>query len=93
MGGKNAGVQAILRTQFMSRAIYIHCHVHRLNLIVADVCASVSYVCEFYTVDAKGLLVVVKEPMFVVTLFIMHKLLGPIKVLSDKIKGLNESQR
>lgn len=39
-------------------------------------------------VDAKGLLVVVEEPMFVVTLFIMHKLLSPIKILSDKLKGI-----
>jgi hypothetical protein len=38
-------------------------------------------------VDAKGLLSVMEKPMFVVTMFIMHKLLGPIKVLSDQLKG------
>ena len=53
MGGKNAGVQAILREQFMLNAIYVHCYVHRLNLVISDVCLSVSYVSEFYTVVAK----------------------------------------
>jgi hypothetical protein len=38
-------------------------------------------------VDAKGLLVLTEQPVFVITLFILHKLLGPIKVLSDKLKG------
>lgn len=53
MGGKHAGVQAILREQFMPKAIYIHCHVHRLNLVIADVCESVSDVCEFYAIVGK----------------------------------------
>jgi len=38
-------------------------------------------------VDAKGLIVLIEQPMFVVTLFILHKLLGSIKILSDKLKG------
>ena len=38
-------------------------------------------------VDDKGLLVVIRELMLVVNLFILHKLLGPIKVLSDNLKG------
>ena len=50
MSGKNAGLQAILREQFMPKAIYIHCHVHRLNLVIVDVCISIPYVCEFYTI-------------------------------------------
>ena len=50
MAGKHAGVQAILREQFMPNAVYIHCHVHRLNLVIADVCTSVSYVSEFYSI-------------------------------------------
>ena len=53
MGGKHAGVQAVLREQFMLRAIYVHCHVHRLNLVISNVCLSVSYVNESYTVVAK----------------------------------------
>lgn len=53
MGGKHAGVQAILREQFMPKAIYIHCHVHRLNLVILDVCVSISYVCEFYAIIKK----------------------------------------
>jgi hypothetical protein len=40
-------------------------------------------------VNAKGLVVVIQEPLFLVTLFILHKLLhvGPIKISSDKLKG------
>ena len=53
MSGRKAGVQAILREQFMPKAIYVHCHVHRLNLVVPDVCTSVSYVVEFYSIVAK----------------------------------------
>ncbi len=53
MGGKNAGVQAILREKYMRRAVYIHCHVHRLNLVIADVCISISHVCEFYSIVKK----------------------------------------
>ncbi|CAF1470107.1 unnamed protein product [Adineta steineri] len=53
MGGKHAGVQAILREKFMPKALYIHCHVHRLNLVVADVCVSISYVGEFYSIIKK----------------------------------------
>ncbi|CAF4057641.1 unnamed protein product [Rotaria sordida] len=53
MGGKNAGVQAILREKFMPKASYIHCHVHRLNLVILDVCVSISYVSEFYSVIKK----------------------------------------
>ena len=52
MGGKHAGVQVVLREQFMLRAIYVHCHVHRLNLVIWNVCLSVSYVNEFYKVVA-----------------------------------------
>ena len=40
-------------------------------------------------VESKGLVLVLQEPLFVVTLFILHKLLGPIKILSDKLKGNN----
>ncbi|CAF4564601.1 unnamed protein product [Rotaria sp. Silwood2] len=34
----------------MPNAIYVHCYVHRLNLVIADVCVSVSYVNEFYAI-------------------------------------------
>jgi hypothetical protein len=53
MSGKNAGVQAILRENFMPNAIYIHCYVHRLNLVIVDVCLSISYVIEFYRIISK----------------------------------------
>jgi hypothetical protein len=53
MGGKHAGVQAILREEYMPKASYIHCHVHRLNLVIVDVCVSISYVSEFYSIIKK----------------------------------------
>ena len=37
----------------MPMAVYIHCHVHCLNLVIADVCTSISYVSEFYSVVQK----------------------------------------
>ena len=39
------------------------------------------------SVDARGLVLVIKEPAFLMTLFILHKLLGIIKILSDQLKG------
>lgn len=36
MSGHKGGVQAILKRTFQS-AIYVHCHSHRLNLILASV--------------------------------------------------------
>ncbi|CAF1366267.1 unnamed protein product [Rotaria sordida] len=160
MGGCNAGVQTILRDNFMPKGIYIHCFVHKLNLVIIDVCQVVSYCTEFYSiiskihsyftasgvtneyfknaqqllqldtttklkkwsyirwdsrwtsinaiinnyqailkalndllddgdtrsVDANGLLIAIKEPLFIVTLFIMHKIFGPIKILSNQLQ-------
>ncbi|CAF4200362.1 unnamed protein product [Rotaria magnacalcarata] len=37
MSGKCSGVQAILRQNHMPNGIHIHCHVHRLNLVIVDV--------------------------------------------------------
>ncbi|CAF4554902.1 unnamed protein product [Rotaria sp. Silwood2] len=39
------------------------------------------------SVDARGLLLSVKAPIFVVSLFIVHKIFGIIKVLSDQLKA------
>ncbi len=39
-------------------------------------------------VDARGLLVVLKDSMLIIALFILHRLLGPIKILSDQLKGI-----
>jgi hypothetical protein len=39
-------------------------------------------------VGARGLLVVLKDSMFIIALFILHRLLGPIKILSDQLKGI-----
>jgi hypothetical protein len=38
-------------------------------------------------VDAGGLFMAMKEPMFLVTILILHRLLGSIKILSDQWKG------
>jgi hypothetical protein len=43
------------------------------------------------SVDARGLLLAIKEPMFIVALFILHRVLGIIKVLSDQLKGINST--
>ncbi|CAF1593070.1 unnamed protein product, partial [Didymodactylos carnosus] len=39
-------------------------------------------------VDARGLLVVLKDSMFIIAMFILHRLFGPIKILSDQLKGI-----
>jgi hypothetical protein len=39
------------------------------------------------SIDARGLLLAMKAPTFVVSLFIVHKIFGIIKVLSDQLKG------
>ncbi len=39
-------------------------------------------------VDARGLLVVMKDSLFIISMFILHRMLGPIKILSDQLKGI-----
>lgn len=41
------------------------------------------------SIDARVLLLAIKEPMFDVALSITYKILGIIKVLSDQLKGRN----
>jgi hypothetical protein len=41
------------------------------------------------SVDARGLLLAIKTPIFIVSLFIGQKIFGIIKVLSDQLKGKN----
>jgi hypothetical protein len=53
MAGKCAGVQTILRQNHMPNSIYIHCHAHRLNLVIVDVSKIVQYVDEFYQIVSK----------------------------------------
>lgn len=38
------------------------------------------------SIDARGLLLAIQEPMFIVTIFILHRLFGKIKILSDQLK-------
>ena len=53
MSGKNAGVQAILRDNYIPDAIYIHCYAHQLNLVVCDASKVVPYLPEFYSILSK----------------------------------------
>lgn len=53
MSGKHAGVQAILRENYMPGAIYVHCFAHRLNLVICDVSKVVPYLSEFYSILSK----------------------------------------
>jgi len=39
-------------------------------------------------VDARDLSVVLKDSLFIIAMFILHRLLGPIKILSDQLKGI-----
>ncbi|CAF3520458.1 unnamed protein product [Rotaria socialis] len=163
MSGRHAGVQAILRRNYMTRAIYIHCFAHKLNLVIRDVSKVVPYLPEFYSivskiysyfhsssvtsecfksvqqklmighnistslkhwcdtrwdsrwssihaliqnykvliisleelesegdersVDARSLLMALRVPTFIITLFIIHKIFGIIKILSDQLKA------
>ena len=50
MSGRHA---AILRKNYMTRAIYIHCCVHKLNLVIRDVSKVVPYMPEFYSIVSK----------------------------------------
>ncbi|CAF3185474.1 unnamed protein product, partial [Rotaria sp. Silwood2] len=126
MSGNNAGIQALLRQQYIPNAIYVHCYAHKLNLVICDVTSAVPYLSEFYSIinkvytyfhtssvmnetlklvqqqlnlkesedegtersiDARGLLLALKEPLFVATIFILDYLLGKIKILSDQLKS------
>lgn len=53
MSGKHAGVQAILRQNYMPSAIYLHCYAHRLNLVICDVSKVVPYLAEFHSILSK----------------------------------------
>ncbi|CAF4203555.1 unnamed protein product [Rotaria magnacalcarata] len=53
MSGRHAGVQTLMRQNYMPRGVYIHCFAHRLNLVICDVCIVVSYVDEFMGILSK----------------------------------------
>lgn len=42
MSGKFSGVQASFRNLTGSPCIYVHCHAHRVNLVLVDTCSSVT---------------------------------------------------
>ncbi|CAF4382880.1 unnamed protein product [Rotaria socialis] len=53
MSGKCSGVQTILRQNHMPNGIHIHCHAHRLNLVIVDVNKVIQYISEFYQIVSK----------------------------------------
>jgi hypothetical protein len=53
MSGNNAGVQTLLREQYIPKAIYVHCYAHKLNLVICDVTTAVPYLSEFYSIINK----------------------------------------
>lgn len=53
MSGRHAGVQTLMRDNYMPRGIYIHCFTHRLNLVIGDVCKVVLYIDEFMSILSK----------------------------------------
>ena len=53
MSGRNAGVQAILKDNYIPGAIYIHCYAHQLNLVICDVSKVVPYLSEFIQFSRK----------------------------------------
>lgn len=53
LSGKHAGVQALLRQQYIPNAIYVHCYAHKLNLVICDVTKNVPYLSEFYSIINK----------------------------------------
>ncbi len=48
MSGKMNGVQAKIRELVGNPCPYIHCHAHRLNLVLSDVCKNVEYVSDMF---------------------------------------------
>lgn len=53
MSGHLSGVQTIMREKYMSRALYVHCHAHRLHLAIADVAKVVPCVADFFGIISK----------------------------------------
>ena len=47
MNGKHKGVAAIVK-QKAPQALYVHCHAHRLNLVLVDAVKSVDVASEFF---------------------------------------------
>ena len=48
MTGCANGVQTLIRN-LVPCAHYVHCHAHRLNLVVVDVCKGTAKVCDMFT--------------------------------------------
>ena len=48
MSGHVRGVQTLIRDQFQNPCPYVHCHAHRLNLVLVDLAKNVDGVAEFF---------------------------------------------
>ena len=48
MSGRYGGVQKLFR-DIHSNALYVHCHAHRLNLVIVNVARAVKYAGEFFS--------------------------------------------
>jgi len=49
MSGYHAEVHVLLR-KYMPKGIFIHCSVHRLNLVVNDTCKVVCYIWDYFSI-------------------------------------------
>ena len=47
MSGKNSGVVTRLQ-QIFEQAVYVHCHAHRLNLVLVDTAKSIREAADFF---------------------------------------------
>lgn len=48
MSGHVRGVQTLIRDQSQNPCPYVHCHAHRLNLVLVDLAKNVDGVAEFF---------------------------------------------
>ncbi len=52
MSGCHARLHALLK-EYMPKGIYLHCSVHRLNLVINDTCKVVSYMSDYFSIVSK----------------------------------------
>ena len=46
MSGRQQGVQMLVRAECKSPSLYVHCHAHRVNLVLVNACNNSPYVAE-----------------------------------------------
>ena len=72
-------------TRWDSRWVSIHSIIENYNVLNESFEELIDEGSE-RSVDARGLLLAIKQPIFVVTMFILDRLCGKIKILSDQLK-------